>query len=150
MRAVLVRAVLGVLLVGLVLAGIARAAVTDGDGFQVIVNPDNPLVTVDHGFLRDIYLKRATEWQTGAPVRPLDLSTRFPARVRFTREVLRKTSPQLRTYWNQQIFSGKGVPPPEADSTSAVIAYVLDNPGAIAYVPANANPGRAKVIKVQY
>jgi hypothetical protein len=52
-------------------------------------------------------------------------------------------------YWNQQIFSGKGVPPPEADSTAAAVAYVLANPGAIAYLPADADPGRVKVIEVR-
>ena len=62
---------------------------------------------------------------------------------------MRKTPAQLKSYWNQQIFSGKGVPPPEADSPAAAVAYVLANPGAIAYVPADTDPGRTRVIGVR-
>ena len=63
--------------------------------------------------------------------------------------MLRKTPAQLKSYWNQQIFSGKGVPPPEADSTADVIAYVLANPGAVGYLPVDVDPGRAKVVEVK-
>ena len=63
--------------------------------------------------------------------------------------MIRKTPSQLRTYWNQQIFSGKGVPPPEADSVASAIQYVLANKGAIAYIPADADAGKAKVIGIR-
>jgi hypothetical protein len=99
--------------------------------------------------LRDAYLKKAKEWSGDGTVRPVDLSTKFQIRVKFTRDVLKKTPAQLKNYWNQQIFSGKGVPPPEAESTSAVIKYVLANPGAVGYIPANVDPGGAKVIAVK-
>ena len=78
-----------------------------------------------------------------------DLTIAFPVRGRFSQEVLKKTPAQLKCYWNQQIFSGKGVPPPEAESPAAAVAYVLGNPGAIAYVPIDADTGRAKVIGVR-
>jgi ABC-type phosphate transport system substrate-binding protein len=115
----------------------------------VIVNPDNPIESVPRDFLRDAFLKKATEWGRGDTIRPIDLSGRFPARGKFTHDVLRKTSSQLRSYWSQQIFSGKGVPPPEVDSVADVIGYVLANPGAIGYLPDGTDPGRAKVIKVR-
>jgi hypothetical protein len=62
---------------------------------------------------------------------------------------MRKTLTQLRSYWNQQIFSGKGVPPPELDSEAAVIRYVLSNRGAIGYLPPGVNPGAAKVVPMR-
>ena len=74
--------------------------------------------------------------------------SKLAVRDRFTQDVIRKTPAQLKNYWNQQIFSGKGVPPPEADSTAAAVAYVLANPGGIAYLPGDADPGKTKVIKV--
>jgi ABC-type phosphate transport system substrate-binding protein len=124
----------------------SRAA---ADDYKVIVNPENPAPAIDRGFLREIYLRKATDWPGLGPIRPLDLAKRFAVRERFAHEVLKKTGAQLKVYWNQQIFSGKGVPPPEADSTAAAVAYVLANPGAIAYLPADADPGKAKVIRVQ-
>lgn len=124
----------------------SRAATDD---YKVIVHPENPVSAIDRAFLREVYLRKATDWAGVGPVRPIDLAKRFSVRERFDHEVLKKTSAQLKIYWNQQIFSGKGVPPPEADSTAAAVAYVLANPGAIAYLPADADPGRTKVIRVR-
>ena len=134
--------------VGLAVALVARSQAEPVD-YKVIVHPENPVSAIDRAFLREIYLRKATDWAGRGPIRPIDLARRFAVRDRFAHEVLKKTSAQVKVYWNQQIFSGKGVPPPEADSTAAAVAYVLANPGAIAYVPADTDPGRAKVIRVQ-
>lgn len=130
-----------------IIACLAPGALAGDDAFKVIVNPENPVTSVDRDFLRDAYLKKTVEWGNGTALRPIDLSTRFPQRERFTQDVVRKTPSQLKSYWNQQIFSGKGVPPPEVDSVEDVIAYVLEHPGAVGYVPASADPGRAKVVR---
>jgi hypothetical protein len=63
--------------------------------------------------------------------------------------VLRKTPAQLRSYWTQRIFSGTGVPPPEAETPTAALAFVLANPGAVAYVPSTLDTGRARVVKAR-
>lgn len=120
----------------------------DGDAFVVIVHPDTEAKGLDRGFLRDAFLKKATTWG-GVTVRPIDLSSRFAVRERFTRDVIRKSPSQLRSYWNQQIFSGKGVPPPEVDTPAAVVRYVIATKGAIGYVPAGTETGSAKVIEVR-
>jgi ABC-type phosphate transport system substrate-binding protein len=118
------------------------------DDFIIIVNRDNAATDVDKDFVRDAFLKKTTTWN-GETLRPIDLAAKSPVREKFTTEILRKTPSQLKSYWNQQIFSGKGVPPPEADSAGAVLAYVLANKGAIGYVPADADTSGAKIIKVE-
>jgi len=109
----------GVLLLAAVIAGaaaaVAPAARADDKAFKIIVNPDNRTIAVDRDFLRDAFLKKVNEWDNGTALRPIGLSTRFAARDQFTQEVLRKSPAQLKAYWNQQIFSGKGTPPPEAE-----------------------------------
>jgi ABC-type phosphate transport system substrate-binding protein len=129
--------------------GRADSSTTGTEQFRVIVNPDNPATTVERGTLRDLYLKKVTDWGDGTASLPLDLTARFSVRDQFAQHVVGKTPSQLKTYWNQQIFSGKGVPPPEADSTADAIAYVLANRGAVAYLPVDIDPGRAKVIEVK-
>jgi ABC-type phosphate transport system substrate-binding protein len=129
--------------------GAAHSAFAGDERFIVIVHHDNAVTEVDRDFLRDAYLKKATDWSHGETIRPVDLSGRFGVRDVFTREVLRKTAAQLRSYWNQQIFSGKGIPPVEADSITEMIDYVAANPGAIGYLPAGTAPGRAKVVGVK-
>jgi ABC-type phosphate transport system substrate-binding protein len=120
------------------------------DAFKVIVHRDNPITVIDRDFLRATFLKTAIRWgHDGNTIHPIELPKGQPARDRFTREVLGKTPAQLRIYWIQRIFSGTAVPPPYAETTAAAIAYVLTTPGALAYVPANADPGGAKVIEVE-
>ncbi|HEY6034596.1 MAG TPA: hypothetical protein VIV58_10065, partial [Kofleriaceae bacterium] len=66
-----------------------RRAFADANHFVIVVHPDNPVRAVDREFLRDAYLKKATDWGNGETIRPVDLSTRFEVRDVFTREVLR-------------------------------------------------------------
>jgi len=143
--ALLLTATIAVLAVGR-----GRDAVAANEaGFVVIVNPDNSTSEVDRAFLRDAFLRKISRWGNGETIKPIDLSRRFAAREQFAREVLKKSLPQLKRYWSQQIFSGKGVPPPESDSEKALISYVLANRGAIGYLPAGSDPGGAKVVKVK-
>jgi ABC-type phosphate transport system substrate-binding protein len=148
MRSGIRHLVIVAMLVGLGLgSGLGRAAISDD--YKIIVHPNNPISAVDRQFLRDAYLGKTSGWNTGGEIRPIDLATRFPVRDRFGQDVLKKTPSQLKNYWNQQIFSGKGVPPPEAASTDGVIAYVLAHPGAIGYLPLDADAGGTKLIKVK-
>jgi ABC-type phosphate transport system substrate-binding protein len=121
----------------------------DPAGYLVIVHPNNPVTDLDRTFLRDAFLKRKPVWSNNETIRPVDLSADFPAREQFSREVLKRGVAEVKNYWYQQIFSGKGVPPPELDSEAAVIAYVIRNIGAIGYVSASRNPAGAKVVAVK-
>lgn len=118
-------------------------------GFQVIVHPSNRVESIDRAFLRDAFLRKVVTWRSSETIRPVDLARRYPARDRFTRDVLKKTPTQLRSFWNRQIFSGTGVPPVERATEAAVVAYVLANRGAIGYLPEGVDPRGAKVIRLR-
>lgn len=137
------------LLLATIWVGLVSSSLAGSDDFQVVVNAANPVSVVDRDFLRDAFLKKATNWPHGTSVRPIDLPASLSARDRFARDVLKKSLIQLRSFWSQRIFSGTGVPPPEAESPAAAVAYVLANPGAVAYLPREADPGRAKVVSVR-
>lgn len=128
---------------------LASSSTARDEEFKIIVHPDNPVSVVDQQFVRDAFLKKATSWSHGGTIRPIGLSAELPARDAFLQEVLKKTPAQLRSYWVQRIFSGTGVPPPEAESTAAAISYVLANPGALGYLPSHVDPGRAKVVTLR-
>src|SRR5690606_22161384 len=127
----------------------SRGTIAGEPRFKVIVHPDNPVTSIGREYLRNAFLKKAPTWSSGETIRPIDLSTKFPVREQFTRKVLKKTPAQLKAYWNQRIFSGKGVPPPSVDSPTDMIEYVLAHPGAVGYLPANIDPGDAKVVGVE-
>jgi ABC-type phosphate transport system substrate-binding protein len=127
----------------------ADTASRPGPAYQIIVNPANRIDSIDRESLSDIYLKKVATWRNDWTVRPVQLSRRFPLRDQFTREILKKSPSQLRSYWNRQIFSGKGVPPPDLESEDEVIRYVLSNKGAIGYLAAGANPRGARVVRLK-
>jgi ABC-type phosphate transport system substrate-binding protein len=116
--------------------------------YRVIVHPRNPLISAERAFVADAFLKKSTRWRHGEAIRPVDLEDSAPRRT-FSEEVLVRSVSAVRSYWQQQIFSGRGIPPPELDSDQAVIKFVLQNPGAIGYVSGHADLAGAKVLQVR-
>jgi ABC-type phosphate transport system substrate-binding protein len=118
--------------------------------YRVIVHPDNPVTSVDRQFLADAFLKKLTRWPDKRMMHPVDLLPGSDARSRFTRDVLRRSVAAIKAYWQQRIFSGRGVPPPELGDEARVVAYVLEHNGAVGYVSAAAELKGAKAISVRW
>ena len=59
-----------------------------------------------------------------------------------------RSAKQIESFWQQQIFSGKDVPPEQKASDAEVIAWVKANPGAIGYVSAGSAVSGVTVVKV--
>jgi ABC-type phosphate transport system substrate-binding protein len=117
--------------------------------FQVIVNPTNPVVTAKRQFLADAFLKKTTTWPGGLGIRPVDLGPKSVVRAHFSEDVLHRSVAEVKSYWQQRIFSGGDVPPPELDKDEDVVKYVLKHPGAIGYVSGGAKLEGAKVLIVK-
>jgi len=81
-------------------------------------------------------------------IHPVDLRGEAVARREFSSRVLNRSVAAVRSYWQQRIFSGRELPPPEFDSDEAVLKYVASSPGAIGYVSANANLGPTKELVI--
>src|SRR5262245_29898277 len=95
---------------------VADAAPPRADAsFRIIVNPGNPATTVDRRFLADTFLKKVTRWPNGDLIRPVDQNADSAVRRRFSDDVIERSVEAVRSYWQQQIFSGREVPPPEVD-----------------------------------
>jgi ABC-type phosphate transport system substrate-binding protein len=111
----------------------ARDAFRD-EGFLVVVNERNEVTTLSRTRISRFFLKKAPRWDSGDVALPVDLPASSPARDAFTRRVLAKSVSSVKAYWQQQIFSGREVPPPEKPNEGAVLEFVHDNPTAIGYV----------------
>jgi ABC-type phosphate transport system substrate-binding protein len=139
-------------LTGLALsAGLVAAASpsTSRAGYQMIRNPDNPVDAVDRQFLVDAFLKRTTSWPSGPAIRPVDLAPASPARRQFSDEVLRRPVDAVRSYWQQRIFAGRELPPPELETDADVVRFVLRERGAVGYVSSAAALNGAKVLIIK-
>jgi hypothetical protein len=118
-------------------------------GYRIICHPGNPIEIVDRHFLEDAFLKKTATWPDLGVLRPFDLVADSPVRRRFSEAVLRRPVEAVRSYWQQRIFSGREVPPPEFDSDNAVVRAVLRDRGAVAYVSDEAALSGAKVLTVR-
>jgi ABC-type phosphate transport system substrate-binding protein len=146
------RAILVTTLTAAVIALAARgggAETAHTGGLVIIVHPSNRVASVDRAFLRDAFLRKVVTWGGGETIRPVDLARRNLLRDRFTRDILKKSPTQLRSFWNRQIFTGTGMPPVERATEAGIIAYVLANRGAIGYLPEGVDPRGARVVRLR-
>ena len=126
----------------------ARSEAQDASAYKVIVHPTNATTQISRLKVGEMFLKKLTRWPEGAPVMPVEPSAKTPMRQRFALEIYGKQVIAISAYWQQMIFSGKGIPPPEKSTDVDVVAYVRDTPGAIGYVWAGTDTSGVKVVAV--
>ena len=127
---------------------LAAAPPAGAEEFKVVVHPDNPAAEVGREELSRLFLKRTTRWPDGTPAEPVD-SADEPLRARFAEAVHGKRLAAVRAFWNQQIFSGRDVPPPERATDAEVVAFVRSHRGGVGYVAASADVAGVKALPVR-
>ncbi len=123
----------------------------ESKSYKIIVNDSNPINTITKKDLAKIFLKKLTKWENGTTILPVDQLETSPVREAFSKDILKKTIAATKAFWQEQIFSGRGVPPPEKASDKEVIDYIKANPGAIGYISDSTNipTSGVKVIEVK-
>ena len=129
--------------------GMTAAVAQSSAGYRVVTHPNNSAQSVERNWLTDAFLKKTTRWPSDEPIYPVDQGADAAVRQRFSESVLRRSVFAVRSYWQQLIFAGRGLPPPELESDEAVLRYVQSRPGAIGYVSDRAQIGNAKVLSVR-
>jgi ABC-type phosphate transport system substrate-binding protein len=122
---------------------------TFAGSFKVVVNNAVHVDSLSKKEVSDLFMKRTPKWSSGTPVVPVDQSDRAAVRDEFSKTIHGKATAAVKSYWQQQIFSGRDVPPVEKASDSEVLALVRSNPGAIGYVDAAADTSGVRVLAVQ-
>lgn len=137
-----------VALAGVTLAG-GGATAQQAPEFRVVVHPNSPIDAVSVDELSKMFLKRSTRWNDNTPVRAVDQSRDKPVREAFSQAVHGRSAKAIVAHWQQQIFSGRAVPPPELTSDELVTSYVSVHPGAVGYVSPGASVRDVKVVEVR-
>ncbi len=123
------------LLALLVAMGVPRALHAQ-DELVLIVHADEPVDSLSHSQLREIFLGTRQLWHTvkahPAYVKPEDAIhlTRF-------RDLIGMAYPRYQRYWLQKTFSGSGSAPAGFRTPEAVIEFVCRTPGSIGFIPAS-------------
>lgn len=131
------------------LCGDRSPSIAAGGWYRVIVNPANPMDELDRRFLAEAFLKKSTRWPNDDLVRPVDLNPGSAVRRAFSDDVVKKSVSTVKSYWQQMVFSGRGVPPPEMASEDEVVSFVLKNRGAVGYVSTSTNVLGAKILPLR-
>jgi ABC-type phosphate transport system substrate-binding protein len=113
----------------------------------VIVNSSVSISSISRDELSKIFLKKVSKFHDGHPSVPVDLPSGSGLRDAFSRDVHGKPASAVEAYWQQQVFSGRDVPPSEKGEAAA-IEFVRSNGGGIAYVSAGAPTDGVKVLNV--
>lgn len=137
------------LLLALSLIAVGWAAAAQPPGFRVITHPSNPALVIERAFLADAFLKKSTRWPDDQLIYPVDQGPDSATRQHFSEQILRRSVFAVRSYWQQRIFAGRGLPPPELESDDAVLRYVRSRPGAVGYVSDRAELGGVKLLSVR-
>ena len=118
--------------------------------FVVVVNESNPTTSISRDELSRIFLKKITVWRTKRPVTVVDQREAAKVRELFTRTIHRREVSSVASFWQQQIFAGRAVPPAQRLNDADVMMFVANNPDAIGYVSSSATlaPG-VKAVLVQ-
>ena len=125
------------------ITGTAQAA-----SYKLIVNNSVSLNSLSKKAASDLFLKKTTKWENGSTVAPVDQLESSNTREGFSKAVHGKTAAAVKSYWNQQIFSGRDVPPVEKKSDAEVLSFVRSNPGAIGYVSEAASVEGVRVVSI--
>jgi ABC-type phosphate transport system substrate-binding protein len=118
-----------------------------GGNYKVVVNSSNPVASMTRDEVARIFLKKSTKFPDGRSASPVDLPVNSATREGFSRSVLGKPASAVDAYWQQQIFSGRDIPPPQK-SEAAAINFVRSNENGIAYVSAGADTAGLKVVSL--
>lgn len=140
------------ILKGLAFAGllmVAAASSAAAQGFKVIAHESVIESELSKEVATRIFLKQTAKFPSGVAAKPADLAKGSSTRAAFTTEVLGRSVSAVETYWQQQIFAGREVPPAAKSSDDEMVAYVRSTPGAIGYVSAGAATAGVKVIAIR-
>jgi len=116
---------------------------------RLVVNEANSVSSLSRQEVSDLFLKKTSRWAQLGLVMPVDQAEGAAVRETLNREIHHKSLSAVRAYWQQRIFSGRDVPPPEKEGDAEVLSFVRKNPGAIGYISSTASAAGVKVVEVR-
>lgn len=106
-----------------------------GQTLAIIASPELNLKAISQAELALVYWRKKQYWSHGIRMHPLNFPSDSPIRITFSKFILGSTPKQQTDYWNGLYFHGVS-PPHIIQSSEAAKRYVLETPGAIAYIDA--------------
>ncbi|NMG00326.2 hypothetical protein GPA27_23395 [Aromatoleum toluolicum] len=127
------------LLVSLLAAPCALAQIV------IVAGARSPLPDLTPEQAEQFYLGRAHTLPDGSVVTLADLPT-GAVRDQFYQQLTRKNANQIRAHWSRMVFTGRALPPQQAESVAQLRLWLAAQPNLIGYMPAAEADGRVRVL----
>ena len=114
----------------------------------VVVSRDSNVEKLSRHQVADIFLGRAVQLESGEKLVPVDLPEDSGVRKEFYEKLLGKSPAQMRAYWSKIIFTGRGLPPKEVNSTKKMKKEIAHNRHYVGYVAKKVKDSSLKAIFV--
>lgn len=112
----------------------------------VVVGAKSPVGNLTAEQASKIFLGKTNSAPGGDKVEPVNQAEDAKPYEEFNRKVIGKSSAQVKMYWSNLVFSGKGKAPREVSGNAEVKKLVADNPGMIGYIDKSAVDASVKVV----
>lgn len=118
-----------------------------GAGVVVVVGASSGVGSLNETDVARVFLgkTKVLPGLNGAAV-PVDQGAGSGPRKTFYDKVIKKDESQLRSYWSQLLFTGKGSPPQDVGDSSAVKKLLASNPNLIGYMDSSLVDGSVRVV----
>ncbi|GAA5315279.1 MAG: hypothetical protein AseanaTS_04840 [Candidatus Pelagadaptatus aseana] len=120
-------------------------SVSAWSGVAVIVNANNSN-TLSAADVTRIFLGKKKTFPDGSEAIPIDQAEGSATRSAFISTALKKNDQQIKAYWAQLLFTGKGTPPKEVGGSAEVKKLVAENPALIGYIDSGDVDSSVKVV----
>lgn len=135
------------LLVALLAPCTSVYAVDETKGYLVVVHPENPVATLTHEFVEQVFLVKQTTWADGVLV-DVVLNASEEIAGAFYPDIIEKTPGQYLIYRKKLLFNGIAIPPKSMRDDEEVILYIAQHPNSIGFVSPGSLDWRVKPITI--
>ncbi|AYH45427.1 hypothetical protein [Azoarcus sp. DN11] len=111
----------------------------------IVAGAQSPLPMLTAAQVEQFYLGRAHTLADGVVVTLADLPA-GPVRDEFYQLLTRKNPSQIRAYWSRMVFTGRALPPQEADNVAQLRLWLASQPNLVGYMPAAEADARVRVL----
>jgi len=111
-----------------------------------VVSSKNPVTSLSHAQVADIFLGKTARFPDGTVAVPIDQAEGSAARDEFYATFAGKSPVQVKSHWTKIIFTGRGQPPRAVSNGTEVRQLIAANSQAISYIERSAVDSSVKIL----
>lgn len=114
---------------------------------KLIANSDVQQETLSTSDVKNIFLGKKIRWKSGARI-TFFISEEKSVHKAFLKTYIGKSAAQYQKIWRSRLFGGSGKAPKFSGNDQEMVTAVSQTSGAIGYISAGADIGKAKILSV--